>query len=280
MKKILLTFLGLTVGISFGEDLVSSYIKGEVPLDPFNAAWKNAKSITVNLAGQGVVAPMELNPSVTTLTVKSINNGKDIAFLLIWTDKTKDDIHAVNKFSDAVAIEIPYKPTTDTPITMGSKEYPVLLLKWSASKQRNIEKGYADLPVIEPNSLVEWYPGAKEPYNYPADWDTKYATDYIGGEKVYLRNNLQTSVMEFDAYGYSTATWKNTQEAKGYGTYKDGKWYVVIKRPFKESTSANPEWKPGSNTLVTFAVWDGSHGERGGRKALNYSWINLKIEGK
>jgi hypothetical protein len=274
---LLLVFLAV-VSLSFAEELVSKKIKGEIPLNPFAKAWKKAKAVTVPLAGQTVTKPMVIESPIKEITVKSLNNGKEIAFLLIWKDGTEDRFHLINKFSDAVAVQIPYLPSTDVPVTMGDKNQRVLILHWTAFRQENLENGYSDVAKIHPNYAYDWYPHAKPPYGYPEDWANQYALAYIGGEKVFRKNTFKTPVREVVAEGFGSSTWKDVQTAQGKGVYRKGTWYVVIKRKFVVENSSNPDWGPGKNTYVTFAVWDGSTGDRGARKVLSYQWLKLKIE--
>jgi len=280
MKKLVLFSVAslLFTSFTYSIELVSKKIKGEIPLNPLSSVWKKVKGITVSLAGQTVTKPMELNRPVKEVVVKSLNNGNEIAFLFIWKDKTEDRFHLINKFSDAVAVQIPYIPDTNVPITMGGKGKRVLILHWAAFRQENIENGYADVSKIHPNYAYDWYPHAKPPYKYPEDWRNPYALAYIGGEKVYIKNTLKTPVREIVAEGFGSSTWKDVQEAKGWGVHKNGKWYVVIKRKFVEKSTSNPDWGPGKTTYFTVAVWDGSSNERGARKVLSYQWIKLKIE--
>lgn len=273
----LLAFSLLAIGFSFSQELVSKQVK-KVPLDPFDGAWRKAKEIDVSLAGQSVTAPMQLKPTVKSVKVKSLNDGKSIAFLLVWDDPTEDSFHTIGKLSDAVAVQIPYIPSTDVSVTMGDKGKRVLILHWTAARQENIDKGYADVSKIYPNATYDWYPHATPPHKYPEDWANQYALSYIGGEKVFRKNTLTTPIREVVAEGFGSSTWKDIQGAEGKGVYKGGKWYVVIKRAFVEENTSNPDWGPGKETFITFAVWDGSAGDVGARKALSYSWIPLKVE--
>ncbi len=275
----LIAFIFFAVSLAHAQEIVSKYVK-EVPLDPLSSTWQKAKEVEVDLTGQLVTPPMHPSPSVTKIKVRSLNDGKSIGFLLIWNDKTEDRFHLINKFSDAVAVQIPYSPSSDYQITMGDKNQRVLILHWSAFRQENIERGYADVSKIYPNTTYDWYPHAVPPYKYPQDWSNQYALDYLGGERVFKKNTFSTPVREIVAEGYGSSTWKDIQGAQGKGVYKNGKWYVVIRREFLEPNTSNPEWGPNRETFVTFAVWDGSNGEVGARKSLSYSWIKLKIEGK
>lgn len=278
MKYMGVFFIGLALsGFALSQELVCKRVKN-LPLDPLDRIWTTAKAVDVSLSGQAVTVPMELKPSVTSLKVRCLNDGKSIAFLMEWSDKTEDRFHLINRFSDAVAVQIPYKPSPDVPITMGEKGQRVLILHWSAFRQENIDKGYSDTSKIYPNYAYDWYPHSEPPYKYPENWANQYALNYIGGEKVFRKNTFGTPVREVVAEGYGSSTWKDIQGAEGKGVYKEGKWYVVIKRAFFEENTSNPEWGPGRETFVSFAVWDGANGEVGARKSLSYSWIKLKVE--
>jgi DMSO reductase family type II enzyme heme b subunit len=110
------------------EALVSTFVSGEIPLDPLSDVWKQAQPVTVDLHGQIITTPMNHNPSVKSLTVKSLNTQTEIGFLLVWKDATENRFHSLGEFSDAVAVQIPYTPSDQVPITMGGPGQRVLIL--------------------------------------------------------------------------------------------------------------------------------------------------------
>ncbi|MFQ5883152.1 MAG: ethylbenzene dehydrogenase-related protein [Candidatus Methylomirabilales bacterium] len=276
----LLATLVLAIPSIAQEALVSRYLPGKIPLNPLSKVWKKAQPLTVPLAGQTISTPMNVNPSVSSLTVKSVNNGREIAVLLVWEDSTENRFHSLGEFSDAVAVQIPYTPSDEVPYIMGGPGKRVLILHWAAFRQENIDHGYYDTAKAKPNYTYDWYPHAKAPYKYPADWHNPYALNYIGGEKVFRKNTLKTPVREVVAEGFGSSTWKDIQGAEGKGVYRKGRWSVMIKRKFVEQNTSNPEWGAGKTTFVTFAVWDGANNERGARKSLRHGWIPLNIEEK
>lgn len=260
------------------EAIVSRHVAGDIPLDPAAAVWEKGDGVTVLLDGQMVTPPMAMEASVGEISVRSLHNGREIAFRLTWQDPTEDRFHTVARFSDAVAVQVPYRPSDEVSVTMGGPEDRVLILHWTAFRQENVDNGYADLDKIHPNATWDWYPHAERPYHYPEDWRNQYALNYIGGEKVFRKNTLATPVREVVAEGFGSSTWKDVQGAEGRGVYRDGTWTVVIKRRFVEESSSNPDWGRGTDTFVTFAVWNGGNDERGARKALGYVWSPLSIE--
>ncbi len=262
------------------EALVSTRVPGEIPLDPLSKVWNKAAPVTVDLHGQIITTPMHMNPSVRSLTVRTLSTDTEIGFLLVWKDPTENRFHSLGEFSDAVAVQIPYIPSDRVPITMGGPGQRVLILHWTAFRQENIDQGYYDTEKAKPNYTYDWYPHANAPYKYPEDWHSPYALNYIGGEKVFRKNTVKTPVREVVAEGFGSSTWKDIQGAEGKGIYRDGRWHVAIKRKFVEENTSNPEWGAGKNTFINFAVWDGANNERGARKSLEFAWTPLKIEEK
>ena len=52
------------------------------------------------MTGQVVAAPRWQHHSVDLLTVKSLHNGQEVAFLLGWDDPHKDTVHSVAEGDD------------------------------------------------------------------------------------------------------------------------------------------------------------------------------------
>lgn len=81
------------------------------------------------------------------------------------------------------------------------------------------------------------------------------------------------------AEGIGTSRTVDTELVKGQGTWKDGRWRVVIARPLRVQASAPVvQLRPGDALRIGVAVWEGSHGERGGIKAFAPDWPELRLE--
>src|SRR5574341_636066 len=90
-------------GIAYAQDvtLVSRAITGRVPEDPGAPAWAAVPGNVFPLQPQTIADPVLPNPTVTSVTVRSFNNGGRIAFLLEWTDRTRNVFMRTNEFRDA-----------------------------------------------------------------------------------------------------------------------------------------------------------------------------------
>jgi DMSO reductase family type II enzyme heme b subunit len=84
------------------------------------------------------------------------------------------------------------------------------------------------------------------------------------------------------AEGLGTTRTLDYELVQGNGVYKDNRWHVVITRAMKvpsTETDKPAQLEPGQSTGFGVAVWEGSHGERAGIKAISGDdWIKLDIE--
>ncbi|MBH0203942.1 MAG: hypothetical protein HP496_16985, partial [Nitrospira sp.] len=127
---------------AFGVPLVSSEgmtirsfsVQGEMPKTADDTVWQTASSITIPLSGQVITRPVWPEPTVRALTVRSVHNGTDIAFLLEWQDNTKNDRLTPGTFRDGVAIGF---PLGDAPafFCMGQLDHYINIWHWKADWQ-------------------------------------------------------------------------------------------------------------------------------------------------
>ena len=110
---VILVVAGVLVG--FGVPLVSSegmiirarLVEGQLPAEPEDGGWAKVSPMTLPLSGQVITRPVWPEPTARALTVRSLHNGIDIAFLLEWQDNTKNDRLTPGTFRDGVAIGLP-----------------------------------------------------------------------------------------------------------------------------------------------------------------------------
>src|SRR3989449_11476066 len=83
--------LGVQVVSSQGLFIRSFYIPGDLPIDPKSPDWSKATPMVIPLSGQVITRPSLPDPTIKSLTVRALHNGKELAFLLEWQDPTKND---------------------------------------------------------------------------------------------------------------------------------------------------------------------------------------------
>jgi len=75
-------------------------------------------------------------------------------------------------------------------------------------------------------------------------------------------------VRELIASGPATQTPMEHQNVVANGEYHDGKWMVVFKRPLESRQDGELALRPGVDSKVSFAVWDGALMESFSRKSI------------
>ncbi|MDE2260600.1 MAG: hypothetical protein KGK17_09795 [Betaproteobacteria bacterium] len=290
-------------------EIKSKAITGEVPLDPNSDVWNDAKYLIVGMGPQNLVAPGLAKGTVSSVKVKSVHNGKDIAFLLEWYDPTEDDTETMmNKFSDAVAMMFPVKPGTEPTYMMGDPDNPVEIIYWKAAWQKDIDKGYQDVRDAYPNYNYDTYPMLNnmidargnpievkdgEIYKPVAPEDRAINTPigkYTDAQKGYLpglavnnprsRIDRTKPVEELNAIGFGTLTTEAVEgHANGKGIRSFGYWKIVLTHPLKGEVQDASFIGNNGHFMTAIAVWDGDKGNRGGRKNFsNGGWIPLWLE--
>src|SRR5688572_4226451 len=150
-RPVLLLFLFILVVagvlVGFGVPLVSSegmmirarLVEGELPTGPEDAAWAKISPMTLPLSGQVITRPVWPEPTARALTVRSLHNGAEIAFLLEWQDNTKNDRLTPGTFRDGVAIGL---PLGDAPafFCMGQLDHYINIWHWKADWQSDIDR--------------------------------------------------------------------------------------------------------------------------------------------
>lgn len=243
---------------AFGVPLVSSegmtirafLIQGEMPKTADDTVWQTASSITIPLSGQVITRPVWPEPTVRALTVRSVHNGTDIAFLLEWQDNTKNDRLTPGTFRDGVAIGF---PLGDAPafFCMGQLDHYINIWHWKADWQSDIDRRAARAPEKKEGGVRTFEVIPRR---------VSSVEDLIGG-------------------GFSTLTTKDKQgRVQGQGFWKDGMWHVMMRRPLLSEEQENEATLvPGRIQTVSFSVWNGENKERNGQKAVA-PWFQLRID--
>ena len=243
---------------SQGLMVMAKKISGEVPLTPDSGEWRWASSLEVPLTPQVMAKPRIYESAVKKINVRALHNGKVISFLLEWEDPTEDTAIDIDKFSDAAAMQFPAARAASRPsFAMGDKDNPVNIWFWKAAwqKQQEIQKTYAATDDFAPGVLA--------------------------GNPVSER---KSPVENITAQGFGSATdmgKSSTQNIEGSGEHKSNKWRVVFRRALVSADNFDVSFGEGGVTPIAFAIWNGSEGDRGGRKALStWYYVGLETEEK
>lgn len=228
--------------VEAGEKVVfnSKFIEeAEIPMDASAPIWQEAEPAEVWLGGQLMVAPRKFTPSIDSAKIKSIYNGREIAFLLEWDDPTNMQDET---FRDAIAIQFPVTipETSQKPhIAMGDSKGKVNIWRWKAFWSDEAKKELLN---------------TTEPY-------------------------IETVVEDMNSKGYTalTAQPAENQHVSGKGSWSKGKWQVVMKRKINTGDPNDIQFKKGKLIPLAIAIWDGSNRDVKGEKSLSF-WYYVVLE--
>jgi DMSO reductase family type II enzyme heme b subunit len=214
-------------------------VEGDLPGTPDDARWEKSAPTTFYLVPQLIGEERYFKPSNDTITVRALYNGKMIAMLLEWDDRTRSipGDETAEKLADA--------PIAEDGVAV---QLPVTIPK-------TMEKPYFGMgDTARPVNIWHWKSGAK---------DTT--------ESISLVNSRGFKEVEKrDAAGAGL-----TSKA----SYSDGTWKVLITRPLTTSAPEKDiQFTEGKFIPVAFAAWDGSNnGEKGSKHTMTtWYWLLLK----
>lgn len=278
----------------------SKYIKGDLPAAPDDARWDNIGNINVGLTGQVLVKPRWQIPSVDLVSVKSMYNDSEIAFLLEWDDRFKDIKH------DEEMIDLE-----------GDNEFTYVKLYTSTSAEGEEEWEYEEGEESEDEEYEEYEEYEEEEYWFEDEeeavlpqWILRDSVDiqfpvkipdgpvkpffFLGnsGKPVNLwrwKADMQedtekdSAVEECNATGFKNSIKVQPPESQATdsnGYWEDGRWRVVLKRALTtEDKRKDIQFEKGKLTPIAFHAWDGSNGEAGLKMSIS-SWYYLILEAR
>jgi DMSO reductase family type II enzyme heme b subunit len=252
-------------------DVRARFRDGPLPDDPVDDAWRAPSPVKVPVFAQQMTTPRLEQGTVDEVELRVLHNGHDIAFRLEWHDDELDDLEAMGRFRDSVAVQLPIGRDGGTPVTMGGPGKPVHILHWKASWQRQVANGPRTVRDVFPNAVNELTP---ETLLGEEAARVVYPALYVGN--LAAARERVSAVEELVAEGFGTLTTHDQQRAVGTGTLRDGRWHVVIRAPMTGGRR-HARMTPGATTEVAVAAWDGGPGQRGGRKHWS-NWLSMFVE--
>lgn len=269
----------------------SRLISGEIPLnDPTSKIWAQAPVARIEMDAQVMSLPTKPVPSVKDIRVRSLNNGDTVGFLLEWADpQDNDSTIKTDGFRDACAVLFVPDPNLDILRVMGAGgPLAGTIIQWKADWQVDVAKGFQDVEAAWPNASFDFYPPIIQDHDSPKhivapdDYEKARATYRIAG---YAANNpvalmnRKTPVEKLIGQGPGTLADFDTQDATGWGVWRNGKWLVALGKSMKGTNEGEVSVPPGGEVGVSFAVWRGDQQDRGARKTPSKQLIRLMVAG-
>ena len=270
-----------TAEVPLPEIKVSKVSKAPATDDPLDPFWEKIAVADVAMLPQQVAPPVLAAGSITNMRVQAVRDDQRYVWRLSWDKPEIADQSDVGKFSDAVALQFPLSDSA--PYTMGGPKMPVRMLYWKATWQKDEDEGFQDWALTHPNSDADfyWFATGEKPFTMQKSFNDPKAKQYMiaaSAGNPMANFNRKNPVEELTAHGFGSATHLNETPSHGRGAWSDGKWYVVLDRPIETTDpliarfNENPDQQ-----LIAFAVWDGTAGDRGGRKNIT-NWTPMRID--
>jgi mono/diheme cytochrome c family protein len=251
----------------------------ELPSHPDSGIWSATEAVNLHLM------PMWWRDDrPEELTVKALHDGEELAVLLIWPDVTYD--HTAIRpqdFRDAAAVEL--SADTDPPFfAMGQKGSKVNIWMWKSERQADLEPAFQELDKVYPNIGIDSYPNfLRSPLEQPTrnaltlESDPTYVTGW-GAGNIVSNPTPEGASEDLTAEGFGTLRARPPvdRSVSAVGAYSTGSYRVVFRRALASSGQDALSLRSGATASVAFAVWDGSAGDRDGKKSVTI-WQELFI---
>ncbi len=251
-----------------------------LPVHPDDGAWHEVPKVNLHLM------PLWWRTDrPEEVTVRAAHDGSELALLLLWQDPTHDHTAMRSQdFRDAVAVQFALAP--DPPfLAMGDLISPVNIWMWKSERQADLEPAFQELDKIYPNIGIDSYPNLlRSPLEQPTrqaltlDSDPTFVTAW-GAGNIVSDPTRRSPVEDLRASGYGTlrARPRADQRVQANGVYDKGSYRVMLRRPLKGQGEDAVQLSPGARFEVAFAVWNGSAGDRDGKKSVSI-WQDLALE--
>lgn len=213
-------------------------LEGEVPVTPEDGKWKQAEPVSFYLVPQLMAKERFFTPSNDTLSVRALYGDKDIALLIEWDDRTRS---------------IPGDERAEKISDPGIAEDRIAV----------------QLPIEIPKGMEKPYFGMGDDAHPVNLWQWSSGT-----------TTMPQTVALANARGFGKLEARAAEAAglKAKGSYRDGTWRVVMKRPLAPGDpKSDIHFVEGAFIPIAFSAWDGSNGEKDSRHTLT-TWYWLLLE--
>lgn len=247
----------------------------------FDPSWDKVPPVEIPMLPQQTASPMLETATITTVQVQAARDDKRIAWRISWAAAHPATSVETGHFADAVALQVPL--VDGAPFTMGAKGQPVRMLHWKALWQVDIDTGFQDILRLYPNAWTDLYWFAPKTGPVPATQIVKdpkseqFFPAHAAGNPM-ANVERKYPLEELTAEGFGSATTVPNSPSNARGVWKDGRWTVIIDRPISpDDDPVSARLQSAGQNMISFAVWDGSAGNRGGQKHY-CAWVPMKVE--
>jgi len=251
-----------------------------LPTSPDSGIWRGADAVNLHLM------PLWWRTDrPEEVTVRALHDGQSLALLLKWEDATNDETAIrPQDFRDAAAVE--FALVSDPPFfAMGQRGAPVNIWMWKSERQADLDTAFQDLERVYPNIGIDSYPNLlKSPLEQPMrhaltlDSDPRFVTAW-GAGNIVADPTRRSAAEDLTAQGFGTlrAHPMSDQAVAATGEYATGSYVVQFTRSLAGRGNTAVTLSPGARVPVAFAVWNGSAGDRDGKKSVTI-WQELLLE--
>jgi mono/diheme cytochrome c family protein len=251
----------------------------ELPRHPDAGTWRAAPAVNLHLM------PLWWRTDrPEEVTVKAVHDGAEVALLLQWEDTTPDSTAIrPQDFRDGAAVQF---ALTDAPpfFAMGQAGRAVNIWMWKSERQADLEPAFQEIDKVYPNIGIDSYPNLlKSPLEQPTrnaltlESDPNFVTAW-GAGNIVADPTRRSAAENLQAQGFGTlkAHPRAAQSVAAVGRYLTGSYVVQFSRPLRGG-SGEVALSAGGRVPVAFAVWNGSAGDRDGKKSVTI-WQELVLE--
>jgi mono/diheme cytochrome c family protein len=251
-----------------------------LPTHPDDGLWRETEAVSLHL--------MPLwwrDDRPEEVTVKAVHDGKEIALLMVWPDASYDSTAIrPQDFRDGAAVQL--YPGDDPPFFgMGQPGFATTIWMWKAERQADLDPAFQEIDKIYPNIGIDSYPNfTRSALEQPTrgaltlDADPTYVTGW-GAGNIVSDPTAKSATEDLTAQGFGTLRARPAldREVDGLGVYSTGSYRVLFRRALRSAASKGISFSAGERFSVSFAVWNGSAGDRDGKKSVTI-WQQLVLE--
>lgn len=252
------------------------YVEDELDLAKGESLFGAAPRARFPLVGQVMEPGRDFHPPTSSVEVRAVHNGKEIALLVRWSD-----MRAETTGSSGPDLQVPVEEEQQAPAPAptaggdesfwGEEAAPAAGAAegfWGEEEPAaapGAESGFADALLLQFPSTPPT--GIRKPYFIFGDAQSPVDLWFVD----LARGNCRL----YTARGSGSIEPPVAAVIEVAASYDDGRWSVMFKRSMRSRSGIS--FEEGQFAPLAFSVWDGFNRERGNKRALS-QWFHLYPE--